>query len=202
MADADKTLTSKIQETKEKIADSNATATEINTAAEELKEAIILFLSQVSPTDINQPFDMTYLMSDPSLTDGSGWSTTPAISYSCGEFFQKTFDFNQTVSGLPKGVYSFTCQGFQRPGAATTVYNNYTAGRNNVTTYVYAGNNEKAIMNIAAEAQTSKTGGSESTVGGNKYVPNDMQAASLYFAKGLYNNDVCGRVETVYGSAH
>ena len=200
VADADKTLTSKIQETKEKIADSNATATEINTAAEELKEAIILFLSQVSPTDINQPFDMTYLMSDPSLTDGSGWSTTPAISYSCGEFFQKTFDFNQTVSGLPKGVYSFTCQGFQRPGAATTVYNNYTAGRNNVTTYVYAGNNEKAIMNIAAEAQTSKTGGSESTVGGNKYVPNNMQAASLYFAKGLYNNDVCGRVGTNGGS--
>ena len=55
-------------------------------------------------------------------------------------------------------------------------------------------------MNIAAEAQTSKTGGSESTVGGNKYVPNNMQAASLYFAKGLYNNDVCGRVGTNGGS--
>ena len=50
------------------------------------------------------------------------------------------------------------------------------------------------MANIASEAQTKKLGGSESTVGGNKYIPNDMNSASIYFAKGLYDNSVATTV--------
>ena len=46
-------------------------------------------------------------------------------------------------------------------------------------------------MHIAAEAQKSKLGGSESSVGSpTRYIPNDMQAASRYFKQGLYENTV------------
>ena len=45
------------------------------------------------------------------------------------------------------------------------------------------------VNSIAAEAQKSKLGGTESSVGSPvRYIPNDMQAASKYFKKGLYEN--------------
>ena len=47
--------------------------------------------------------------------------------------------------------------------------------------------------------QTRKLGGNESTVGGNKYVPNNMEAASIYFKKGLYQNRVTTSVATKGG---
>ena len=137
-------------------------------------------------------FDLTFLMADAGLSTGEGWSAAPEINYSCGEFFQMTFDFYQTIEGLPAGTYQFKGQGFQRPGAASAVYNAYTEGQNDVTAVIYAGADEQQLAHIASEARTSKLGGSESAVGSApvKYIPNDMQAASLYFAAGLYENGV------------
>ena len=80
------------------------------------------FLAEATPKSVEQPFDITFLMSDAELTDGEGWSSKPTISFSCGEFFEKTFDFNQTVSGLPAGTYQFKGRGFQRPGTTADVY--------------------------------------------------------------------------------
>ena len=131
-------------------------------------------------------------MADAGLSTGEGWSVAPTINYSCGEFFQLTFDFNQTIEGLPAGTYQFKGQGFLRPGAASAVYNAYTEGQNNVTAVIYAGADEQQLAHIASEARTSKLGGSESAVGSApvRYIPNDMQSASLYFAAGLYDNGV------------
>ena len=63
------------------------------------------FLAEATPKSVEHPFDITFLMSDASLKDGEGWSTKPAISFSCGEFFEKAFDFNQTLTALPAGTY-------------------------------------------------------------------------------------------------
>ena len=106
------------------------------------------------------------------------------------EYFQKAFDFNQTITNLPAGTYQVRVQAYQRPGAATEVYKNYVDGNDEVTTWLYAGSESVKISNIASEARTSKLGGSETQVNNipPRYVPNNMQAASLYFGKGLYDN--------------
>ena len=72
------------------------------------------------------------------------------------------------------------------------MYKAFIAGQDDVNAAIYAGDKEAKIQNIAAEAQTKKLGGSETAVGSNptRYVPNNMQAASLYFAADLYDNGV------------
>ena len=168
------------------------TAAELGELAEEALEAGFAFLGNATPADAAHPFDLTFLMADAGLSTGEGWSVAPTINYSCGEFYQLTFDFYQTIEGLPAGTYQFKGQGFQRPGAASAVYNAYTEGQNDVTAVIYAGADEQQLAHIASEARTSKLGGSESAVGSApvRYIPNDMQSASLYFAAGLYENGV------------
>ena len=47
------------------------------------------------------------------------------------------------------------------------------------------------MAHIGTEASTSKLGGSEVSVGAPaRYIPDNMEAASKYFAKGLYTNEV------------
>jgi hypothetical protein len=47
------------------------------------------------------------------------------------------------------------------------------------------------VAHIGTEASTSKLGGSEVSVGDPaRYIPDNMEAASKYFAKGLYTNEV------------
>lgn len=163
---------------------------------EEALKAGMDFLAEATPQSVERPFDLTFLMADAGLTDGDGWSTVPTISYSCGEYFQNTFDFNQVIDGLPAGTYQFKGQGFQRPGTAADAYSAFVSGQDKVNAVIYAGETEQLMKSIAAEAQTKKLGGSEKAVGSNpvKYVPDNMQAASLYFAAGLYDNGVVAQL--------
>ena len=132
------------------------------------------------------------MIANASIDDASGWSDTPTLNYSCMEYYEKIFDFNQTTADkLPKGVYQLRVQAFQRPGAAASVYDAYLGGSATVTSEVYLGAKAEDVMHIAVEAQRSKLGGAESSVGSpTRYMPNDMQAASKYFKKGLYENVV------------
>ncbi len=168
------------------------TTTEIAACVEEAKAAILEFLPNVTPTDVNQPFDITYLIANAAIDDASGWSDTPTLNYSCMEYYEKVFDFNQTTTAkLPKGIYQLRVQAFQRPGAAADVYDAYLNDAAIVTTQVYLGTKKEDVMHIAAEAQKNKLGGTESSVGSPvRYIPNDMQAASRYFKMGLYENVV------------
>lgn len=193
----DAALQTKLSEIEEKANSAGITSEDIATLTEEALAAGMDFLADATPESAEQPFDITFLMSDAGLTDGEGWSSKPTISFSCGEFFEKTFDFNQTVTGLPAGTYQFKGQGFQRPGSTADVYKDFTAGQDKVNAVIYAGDKESKIQNIAAEAQTKKLGGSETAVGSNptRYVPNNMQAASLYFAADLYDNGVVTQLE-------
>lgn len=167
-------------------------ATEIEAYVQEAKNAILAFLPNVSATDAKQPFDITYMIANAAIDDASGWSDTPTLNYSCMEYYEKIFDFNQTtVDKLPKGVYQLRVQAFQRSGAPTSVYDAYVNNTGLVTTEIYLGTAKTQVQHIASEAQKSKLGGAESAVGSpTYYIPNDMQAASKYFKKGLYENVV------------
>jgi hypothetical protein len=174
------------------------TATALQPLLTQVKDATFLFLCNATPTDINNPFDLTYLMQNPGMDATEGWSAQPAISYSCGEFYQTAFDMNQTIKNLPAGTYQFCAKGFQRPGNAATAYNNFIAGTDQISAYIYAGTQSNKLAHIASEAQTQKLGGNESSVGTSPtmYIPNNMQAASIYFAKGLYENRLPCTVNT------
>ena len=157
---------------------------ELMPLADEAIEAAFQYLCNVSTTT-ETPFDLTWRIKDAGLDAADGWSVAPSLSNSCGEFYEKTFDFNQTIQRLPAGNYQLRVQGFQRPGNSETAYNDYMAGNNKVNTYLYAGSESKLLAHIASDAQTQDLGGA--AVDG-KHIPNTMQTASRYFAKGLYEN--------------
>lgn len=166
----------------------NATSTsDLQALIDELDKAAFDFLSNVTPTDMSQPFDLSYLITHPDMESADGWSDSPTINYSCAEYYEKTFDFNQTVKGLPAGTYQMHVQGFQRPGKAEE------CGSRVTTALVYAGAKSARINHITVDAQNTKLGGSESYAGG-KYFPNNMQAASIYFGKGYYDNSLTTQV--------
>jgi hypothetical protein len=141
---------------------------------------------------VKQPFDITYLLANAAIDDATGWSDAPTLSYSCMEYYETTFDFNQTTSvKLPKGVYQLRVQAFQRTGSSADVYDAYINDKGVVTAQVYLATKKEDVMHIAAEAQKNKLGGTESAVGSPvRYIPNNMQAASKYFKQGLYENVV------------
>ena len=159
---------------------------EVSAMLTSLEEAAMNFLCGVNATDMSKPFDLTYMLTNPTVDSNTdGWSVSATVSYQCAEFYEKNFNFNQTVKNLPAGTYAFCAQGFQRPGPYDS-----SAGVS-VNAVIYAGTSSTArLAHITRDSQTSKVGvGREKTMNG-KYVPDNMEAASAYFEKGLYENKV------------
>ena len=174
------------------------TPAEVATAIGEVEDALIRFLGQVKVEDIAHPIDLTFLLVNPDFAnDGSGWNTTATHSYSCCEFYQTTFDFNQTTTlKMPAGTYELKVQAFQRPGSASNTYTDFvTNGTDNVNAQIYLKTKYQKVKNIWADAQNRALGGSTSNAGG-KYVPNNMQAANKWFAAGWYENSVLVKTTT------
>ena len=142
------------------------------------------------------------MLVNPTIDENTdGWTGAAVINYGCGEFYEKAFDFNQTVKDLPAGTYAFCVQGFQRPGSTSASYQDYKAGTNKVNATVYAGGSSAKLAHICDTILSRKIGkGNESAVASGKYVPNDMQAASAYFGKGFYENQVLTSVTADGGS--
>ena len=195
-AGADAAFAAAISDIEQRI-QNGTSAAELTSLATEAANAAFEFLCNVSATDMEKPFDLTYMMVNPSIdTDTEGWSQSAAVDFSCAEFYQNTFDIYQTVKNLPAGNYRVRVQGFQRPGNAANAWTAYNSNNDKVTAYLYGGAKSAKLLQACAEAQTKKLGGNESTVGGNKYIPNNMEAASIYFSKGLYENCLDTSVES------
>ena len=157
------------------------------------------FLSHVTPLSKYEPFDLTFMVMNSGMDQLTGWTGKPALNHSSGEFYQATFDFNQTVSNLPVGSYQLRVQAFQRPGSAETAYQAHMSGDDKVTTEIYLGDRSCKVKQAVTEARETPIGvGNESMLPSNpaQYIPNDMLSASEYFANGLYENNVSARVET------
>ena len=146
------------------------------------------FLSHVTPLSKYEPFDLTFMVMNSGMDQLTGWTGKPALNHSSGEFYQATFDFNQTVSNLPVGSYQLRVQAFQRPGSAETAYQAHMSGDDKVTTEIYLGDRSRKVKQAVTEAREMPMGvGNESMLPSNpaKYIPNDMLSASEYFANGL-----------------
>ena len=170
-----------------------ATTADLQALLDQLDQAAFDFLANATPTDMAQPFDLTYLIANPIMSNTLGWSDTPTLNYSCAEYYEKTFDFSQTIQHLPAGTYQMRVQGFQRPGRPAE------CSSATVTAYLYAGIRSARLCHITADAQATQQGGSESYANG-KYFPNNMQAASIYFGKGYYDNTVTAALGTDGGN--
>ena len=171
--------------------DSSSSFDVINSAIKSIRQAGMDFLGNATPSSVDEPFDVTFLVTNAAISDNTGWSLAPTFNFSCLEFYQATFDFNQTITNLPAGTYKTTVQAFQRPGAYATAYSDYVNGTNKVTTYLYANTESVKVAHIGTEARASKLGGTEAAVGSPvRYIPDNMEAASKYFARGLYENEI------------
>ncbi len=195
VAGADAALQSVVSEVEASMAVSESVV-ELSAMVDRAKDAATVFLRNVTPIDVATPFDLTYMLVNPTLDEtADGWTGGATVSYGCAEFYQKTFDFSQTVKNLPVGTYAFCGQGFQRPGSYSTAYSDYKASNNKVNAVIYAGGSSEPLANICDGIQTRKVGkGNETALTSGRYVPNDMQSADAYFKKGIYENRVVAAV--------
>ena len=143
--------------------------------------------------------DKTSLITNPSYDDNnsSGWTgSTPQFqSYGNAEFYNTTFDFYQSLSGLKNGVYKVSVKGFYRAGSNATAadsYHNYAHNYN-----LYANLYAKTASGVRmTPLQSVCTGETEISLGngavgnGFGYVPNSMESANIYCEAGHYKENV------------
>ena len=160
----------------------------------EAREAAMSFLENVSATDIEQPFNLTFMLQNPDFDKDAttGWTTNATPGYGGGgaEFYEKTFNFYQTLKGMPSGVYQLRANAFQRPGEPSAVYTQYKAGTRNISTQLYIGSAYVLVKHICDDSQKKSLHSDDKQLATGVYVPNVMNGAAQYFAKGLYDNSV------------
>ena len=193
-------------------ADCNAaTSTSVlNNLLSQARQTGLTFLESVSATDMNHPFDLTYMIENPDFnTDATtGWTSTngnPGYGGGGAEFYEKTFDYYQTLKNLPKGTYELRALAFQRPGAYDAIYTPYKNGTAEITTSLYIGAKSTAVKHICDDRQSTALfndggWGSDKQMGDGKYIPNCMDGVAKYFNKGLYDNSVATDLTTSNGN--
>lgn len=187
---ADATLSATLESIEQKALTAETTS-EFQALYDEAKAASMTFLNNVTPTNVTQPFNITYMIENSNFDDDSGWTNIPVLNHSCGEFFEVTYNMTQTISDAPAGTYKLMMQGFQRPGWYETCYEEFINGTDNVNAVLYARSDKANIKHIASEAH-SRGSHTEDIQAGNPimYLPNTMLSAAKRFADGEYENEV------------
>ena len=135
-------------------ANAATSAEAIEAAVAAVRQALLSYVSTVEKGE----FDLTNAIIDnPTVSQNINYWTIENLSADGGsagvtnygetEFYNRTFDFFQTLKGLPVGTYEFGVTGFHRAG--------------NHATYFYAGEDkilipgvESSVVNTMAAAQT------------------------------------------------
>lgn len=194
IADVDKNLDNSLADITAKAAATDK-ASDIAALTTQARQAGNTFLGNATPLSVAEPFDLTFMITNPAFTTSSteGWnaSVAPGYDYKENEYYQTGFDFYQEIGFLPAGSYQLCVQAFQRPGEFDAVNKAWNNGLNNVNTFLYMGAKSLAVKNIMADPlptiQWNGTMADKQTTDG-KYVPNSMAGAARYFEKGNYDN--------------
>lgn len=167
---------------------SSTSPTEVKSAVAALRLAILTYrLLNATPEN---PIDATHLIVNPSFDQNTpqGWKGIGVINNHVVEFYERTFNMYQKITGLPAGKYVLRAQGFERPkandaGAA------YRAGTEAISSRLYAKATRFSERNVPL-ASLFKHGytGSGSQSG---YV-NSMAAAETFMGSATrpYENEV------------
>lgn len=139
-----------------------------------------------------QTFDMTGRITNPDFPGNStGWSgTTPGFGSGVAEFYNKTFDMYQTLTGLPIGVYDVGCQGFYRMGGASDAATAHANGTEQLNAQLYANDASASLVSIFEAVRSDEKLADDDVQTSLGWVPNQMGGAAKYFANGDYNNKV------------
>ena len=83
----------------------------------------------------------------------AGWTYfsnagSQAVRCESMEFWNGTFDIYQTLSSLPAGHYRMSVQSYYRCQDNNNGYPKYTAGTEDITAYMYAGNTKQKLKSI------------------------------------------------------
>lgn len=110
--------------------------------------------------------------------------------WDCMEFWNGTFDLWQTVKDAPQGTYRLSVQAFYRCKDNGSWwggdYNDYKAGTQNITGYMYAGAATQPLRSVYTESMNQYVNGSWESDG--NYYPNSMESAHAFFEDDRYWN--------------
>ena len=170
---------------------------------------------------VEHPVDVTWLIDAPDLatknttykldftaapntehsTYQGGWNIVKANTIQ--EFWNtQTFDYHQTINGLPNGTYKFSVRGYYRDGSSETrdytMYgygaDKFANGTQQLRATYYANGTSAPIMSLYAGAKTAPEEGfsfqaeREKAQGSGLYVPNTPHEANYALWKGNYQN--------------
>lgn len=134
-------------------------------------------------------WDMSLLMTNPDFdTDASGWTGSPTVSYGVAEFFDKTFETSQTLTGLKNGSYKVQVSALYRT-AKNDGGKAYQSGSETIPAMFFVNNTKKAIASLYSWPYDGSTDGMGNADLRNGYI-HSMYAASLSFEQGHYLNEM------------
>lgn len=109
-------------------------------------------------------------------------------NYEAFEFWYGYFDIKQVVQ-VPAGKYRVSVQAYYRTNDNEWAYQNYRAGNEDLSAYLYANDEMVQLKSIYSEPLSVDIGGCW-TPDYNQFFPNNMYSGSYAFAQGLYNNQL------------
>ena len=177
----------------------NADKEQVTATISSLKSSIMQKLSNGVSANL-YPIDLSALIVNPSFAadNANGWEgSTPAFQlYNNAEFYEKTFDVHQTLTGLPNGEYLLKVKGFHRPGDNQPVYTAYKNGNTATTAELYAnGKSTKLAHHSSGARDDGELGRDAISVvydTQTQYVPNSMIDCRRWFdaSENYYVNEL------------
>ena len=173
---------------------SYTTVYETSTNLDELRDAATeldgkVFAEIIKDASPDNPVDLTYYLANPSFesNDARGWTmeTGGSVNYQEVEFYGKTINMYQEVTGFPAGKYILKAQGFERPQDDAGVA--YRAGTETIYARLYAKSEIFPEASIPFNSVYKYPYSGEGTHNG--YVAG-MSSAARAFAEGLYEMEL------------
>ena len=147
-------------------------------------------------TDVTKRY-VTNPAFDGDSSEGWSWdsnASTQAVRVECISFYNGYFDLSQSLNRLPKGHYRLSVQGFYRTSDNDGAYSAYKNGTENITAFLYAGDNTKPATTKPLvslySASINYNAADRCWLKDGKYYPDGKEAAKAAFEEGLYWNSV------------
>ena len=135
---------------------------------------------------------------DNNSSDGWTWESdanTQEVRVNCISFYAGNFDLHQQLTGLPRGTYRLTVQGFYRTTDNGTAYNEHQNGTEIITASLYAGQNSVQLMSLYDASIDYNANNRCYTPDNVHYYPDGKEAALAAFSEGLYVNTLVFEAE-------
>jgi hypothetical protein len=166
-------------------------------AKDSLLKAVLNF--QMDNASLNTPVVLNSLIVNPGFDSntGTGWTgANGAGNYSEYELYNKsTIDFYQTITGMRKGQYRLTVQGFHRPGDNTDAkITAHDDGSEVIPVALYVNAKTSPMVSIYADKTCTETTGTWVSGGGTIFANTMATVRTMFTAGGYAGNAVVGYV--------